>query len=294
MRTILITGASGFIGSELCNKLISLNENVIALGVDDENIVNCKNFYKCGLNDELIETFPNIDVCFHLAANNDTQSLDVKEIMKINYYQSMNLFKTLLNKGCKKFIYSSSCAVYGNQTTPFTEETKTECLTYYAQSKLLFESFAKNFSRENDVCCVGLRYSNVYGKKEAHKGKRASMIHQIVNKFLHKNNISLFKDGNQKRDWVYVDDVVQANILSLRASESDIFNIGYGASYSFNQIIQTINKITGLEVKVDYIDCKFASSYQKNTTLDVSKAKNILNYCPKYSLEEGIMNLLQP
>lgn len=294
MKTILITGASGFVGHHLCNKLLSLNYNVIALVRNKENVANYKNFYNCNLNNVPIKKLPNIDICFHLAANNQTQSIDESTIIKNNVYEPIVFFKDLLKyKNCKKFIYASSCAIYGNQPTPFSEdETKTECLTYYAKSKLLFENFAKNFAKENNIHCIGLRYSNIYGRNEKHKEKRASMIHQIIDQYLNNKKIILFKNGEQKRDWVYIDDVTQANLLAINYNNSGIFNIGSGVSVSFNQIVKTLCGVINQDIDIEYIDCNFADSYQINTCLDITKAKNIFGYFPKYSIEKGIKDLM--
>jgi ADP-L-glycero-D-manno-heptose 6-epimerase len=214
-------------------------------------------------------------------------------MIESNVIKPSLMFQKLLEKGCHKFVYASSCSVYGNQPSPYLEDkTKIECLNCYAESKYLFEVFAKSFSELRKVSCIGLRYSNVYGSNENHKGKRASMISQIINKIKNKETVQLFKYGEQKRDWVFVQDVVSANILALNHNHSDIFNVGSGQGVSFNEIIQIISHRLNKEISIDYVDCEFLGRYQNNTCVNLQKSKLILGYQPKYNIELGMRELL--
>ena len=292
MSTIMITGATGFIGSNLCGAL--KEHRIIALGKKNENPVDCEDFYACDLSGFPLGGMPDIDVLFHLAAFNDTQNKNDEEMMRVNFHEPVKLFTRLLEKRCRRFIYASSCAVYGNQKTPFEEDyTKKDCLTSYAKSKLMFEEFAKKFSEENEVRCVGLRYSNVYGSNEQHKGKRASMIYQLADKFKKKEQPVLFKYGQQERDWVHVDDVTRANALAMQCEKSEIFNVGSGESTSFNRIVEVLNEACDLKLKPKYVECEFHETYQQKTSISIEKIRKTLGYEPEISAEEGIIKVLR-
>jgi len=288
-KNVFITGATGFVGYHLCNKLYEQGYKIIAAGRKDENRIKCNELFTCNLNNIPWEEIPNIDVCFHLGANNDTLEKNESFMNDSNYYAPISLFKKLLNKKCSQFVYASSCSVYGNEAAPFIEDfTSTNPLNVYAKSKLMFEKFAQEFGKLNKVNCIGLRYSNVYGTHESHKGRRASMIYQLIKKF-HKNETpKLFKDGEQKRDWVFVKDVVEATLLASKYNKSDIFNIGSGDSVSFNDIIKILQNKINKSIKPEYIDCSFKNEYQKDTTLSLEKSKSKLKYSHLYKVDEGI------
>lgn len=292
MKTAFVTGATGFIGYHLCKKLHNMGYKIIAIGHINENYPKNHIIYRCNLDSIPWEEIPKIDVCFHQAANNNTLDKDEKKMIESNVDQSRILFENLIKKKCKKIIYASSCSVYGNQPTPYIEDkTETECLNVYAKSKLLLEKFAKDFSKQNKIVSIGLRYSNVYGPNEEHKGPRASMVYQITNKIKNKEKIKLFKYGEQKRDWVYVEDVVNANILSSKLKKTDIFNVGSGESVDFNSIVENVSHVLKTKTQIEYIDCNFTENYQSHTQVDLKKS-NKFGYSPKYSIKKGIKKLI--
>lgn len=291
-KNAFVTGATGFIGYHLCNRLYEEGYRVFAAGRKDENKIKCHEFYTCNLRNIPWGEMPKIDICFHLAANNDTLNRKESEVMDTNYYASVYVFRSLSDKGCSRFVYSSSCSVYGSQTGPFFEDSTTPCgKSPYARSKIEFENFTKGFSSRNNAICVGLRYTNVYGTHEAHKKKRSSMINQIMYKMSKNEKPILFKDGNQSRDWVYVSDVVDANILSSRHNKTDIFNIGSGSVASFNKLVSLINKGMNKTVTPEYIDCPFKDSFQDYLSVNLEKSKLKLKYSPKYTVEDGIQEI---
>lgn len=292
MKRVLVTGSSGFVGFHLCNYLHKKQYNVTALGREGENNPLCKNFINFELDEIPDKYLRNIEVCFHQAANNDTTDKRLDNILSANLYRPIKLFNKLIRFGCKKFIYASSCSVYGNSAVPYTENTtQLSPLNYYAYSKYMFEQFAESFSIKNNVSCVGLRYSNVYGNKEKHKNKRASMIFQLISKVLNKEEITLFEYGEQKRDWVFVKDVIKANILALKYKKSNVFNIGSGNSTSFNEIVYIIEKILSTKVNINYVKCPY-DFYQNHTELNLDLSNKELGYYPSYNTKQGIFKLI--
>lgn len=290
----LVTGGTGFIGFHLCKFLHDNGYRVFATGFHGENIPVCHKLFRLPLTQLPHHEMGQIDICFHQAANNDTLEDNFDIMQEANVINPYKLFCNLLQQNnCKNFIYASSCSVYGNQYPPFFEnKTNLKPLNAYAKSKLDFENLAQKFSEENAVKVIGLRYSNVYGKNEKHKAKRASMIHQIIEKCKNNERIELFENGEQLRDWIYVDDVIKANVQASRCSESGIFNVGYGRPYSFNYLTQTIIEMTRSSSKIKYITCPFSEKYQHHTAADMTKSNRILNFYPEISVPEGIRKII--
>jgi len=287
---VLVTGGTGFIGSNLVIQLMKDGHEVLITGTDAEQKI--PNFNGKYLQPSFIgldwESIGKIDVLFHQAAINDTTLMDKKEMFRANVDSPKELFKKVVENGCKRIVYASSTAVYGNAQAPYKESIKLNPLNPYAESKVELERFATEFAKQHpDVIIVGLRYCNVYGPRESHKGKRASMIPQIAKQML-TNNPKIFKHGEQKRDYIYVKDVVTANILAAKAKETCIVNCGFGTPTTFNRLIELLNNVLGLERKPEYIDNPIADRYQSYTECDMSLAKEKLNFTPKYNMEEGI------
>lgn len=293
-KTVLVTGATGFIGHHLCNNLHANGYEVYAFGTKGEHKPQCTKLYKTSNYMSTLKKIPNIDICFHQAANNDTTDQDLLSMLETNVRIPSVLFYGLyFEKKCRNFVYASSCSVYGNQPAPFKEGiTLAKPLNPYAKSKNLFEHFASNFGDSYEVNMVGLRYTNVYGPGEGHKGKRASMIHQIIEKAKNDETIKLFKDGDQKRDWVYVDDVVDANITASNSKKNGIFNVGSGKTVPFNSLIEIIGREMNKELNVEYIDCPFIDAYQKHTAVDMRRAKSF-GYAPKWDVKKAIKEMLK-
>jgi ADP-L-glycero-D-manno-heptose 6-epimerase len=270
---VFVTGATGFIGSHIVTMLLNDGHDVT---INNRML----DFSKLG----------RIDFCFHLAANNDTTSLDRQAIMKSNLHCPKELFNRLLeDHGCKKLIYASSAAVYGDSPVPFTEDGPKNPLNYYAESKLLFDEWVL----ESDIPAIGLRYSNVFGLNEDHKKNRASMISQILWRMRVSDTIQLFKFGEQRRDWFYIKDVVNLN-KRLMESECNykIMNCGSGRTASINEIAETIGCVLSVDYKIDYVDCPFEGMIQKNTELDLSRSKE-LGYMASYTIESGISEMVK-
>lgn len=286
---ILITGATGFIGSNLLKHLSLNSDNKITAIVSSSEqsipeIHKCIKMHMDGIDWNHVK---NQNIVFHQAANNDTLDNDEDEMYKANVSAPIKLFETAMAGGCKRFVYASSTAIYGNSPAPYIEDTTTiNPLNAYAKSKFEFEKYAKSI--EHKATVVGLRYCNVYGPGEYHKGKRSSMIYQLIEKIRQGISLEIFSAGDQKRDWVYVKDVVKANILAASSKESGICNIGSGKAVSFNELIDIIKHVLQKQVETKYIQCPFESSYQSHTECDVKKAKLMLGWEPEYDVKKGV------
>ena len=150
-----------------------------------------------------------------------------------NFHAPKEFFNRILNDhDCKKIIYASSASIYGNGNVPFLEENKPDPLSIYAESKLAFDEWVL----KNKFPAIGLRFSNVYGSCEDHKKRRASLITKIIKDLQEDRIINLFKYGEQKRDWVYVKDVIKLILICIKSNSNGIFNCGSGYATSFNDI----------------------------------------------------------
>ena len=295
----LVTGASGFVGSALTQALLNLNYEVIATGVRDEQpIPKEAHFFSHGLIgvnftaiDKLIGD-RRLDVLFHEAAINHTDCDDEAEMEWANVSAAKVLFHWAHKRhGCRKIIYASSTAVYGNSLAPHYEDGSTNPLNCYGRSKWALEQTAEGFAWDHaHVYCIGLRYCNIYGPGENHKGKRASMIYQMGKAIQRGDKATLFRDGNQKRDWIFIDDVVRANLLAMECNNTCIVNCGSGVATTFNQLNLILAKLFEQPAceTPHYIDNPAQSSYQSHTQCDMKLAVERLRFEPHYDIETGI------
>lgn len=287
---ILVTGGTGFVGSNLALSLQEQGNEVIITGHESEQVMpefKGKCLYPGILGIDW-DAIGKVDILFHQAAINGTRVKDEREIMRANLESSKELFKYVVEHGCKKIVYASSTAVYGNNPAPYKESDATDLQTPYAMSKKLLDDFSMELASGNSgITIVGLRYCNIFGPRENHKGTRATMIYQFAQQ-MQKGNPKLFKYGEQRRDYIYVKDVVKANILASKAKESCVLNCGSGKATSFNQIVEQLNRILGLKRIPEYIENPFEGAYQSYTECDMSFAKEKIGFIPEYSFEKGL------
>ncbi len=284
----LVTGGTGFVGSNLAMELHNLGLDVIVTGNESEQKLpsGIKHLYPTVFGIDWF-SLGRVDVLFHQAAMNETTNLDSREMMFANYEASIRLFNHVIADGCKQIVYASSTAVYGDVPAPYREGGPVNPLNPYAESKLKLDRYAMNLARCCDVTIVGLRYCNVYGSGESHKGKRASMIYQLAQQ-MQQGNPTLFAHGEQKRDWVYVKDVVKANILASKSKESCIVNCGSGQATTFNDIVRILGEVMHIERGICYIENPYGDRYQNYTECDMSLAREKIGFVPEYNIEKGI------
>lgn len=287
---VLVTGGTGFIGSNLVLRLLEQGHDVLITGHDaEQKIPNFRGKYlQPGLLGIDWEAIGRLDILFHQAAINDTTSLDEKEMLRANTEAAKELFRRVADGGCRRIVYASSTAVYGDAPAPYRERGLTRPLNPYARSKKELEDWASQFARERpEVTVVGLRYCNVYGPRENHKGPRASMIYQLAAQ-MRKGTPRLFKYGEQKRDYLYVEDAVEANLRAADAPQSFIVNCGSGEATTFNELLEILNQTLGVERQPEYIDNPYQDRYQSHTECDMTLARRLLGFTPKFDVRSGI------
>jgi ADP-L-glycero-D-manno-heptose 6-epimerase len=290
---ILITGGAGFIGSNLALELQNKGYEVIVLddfsGGHFKNLIDFEGDVVAeSILDVDLSRFKDVDIIFHQAAITDTTVQDQKLMMRINT-EGFRRFLDFAVENNIKFIYASSAATYGNAPAPQKEDDAGKPNNIYGFSKWICDCIAKKYMEKfPDAHIVGLRYFNVFGPREQYKGKMASMVWQLAKQMVEGKRPRIFKWGEQKRDQVYVKDVVRANLLAMDAKESCIVNVGSGKAVSFNYIIEVLNKVLGFNYEPEYFDNPYKEFYQEHTEADLSKARKYLGYEPEWSFEEAV------
>jgi ADP-L-glycero-D-manno-heptose 6-epimerase len=298
----LVTGGAGFIGSNLVLTLQERMPKARLTVIDDFRSGDFKNLagYKGDFIAQNLATLDwreqfgeeKFDAIFHLASITDTSNHD----QFVQTHDNVESFRRLLNfaKSNKtRVIYASSAATYGAANEAIVESNGAAPANIYAFSKVIMDNLANRAASDvSGWIIVGLRYFNVYGPREAHKGIPASMVLQLSRQMKAGQRPRIFKHGEQKRDFVYVNDVVEGSILALEAKESGIYNLGSGTARSFNELVDVLNRSLGTDFKPDYIDNPHVH-YQNFTQADLTSVRSALGYEPRYSLETGVADYMK-
>ena len=292
---ILVTGGAGFIGSHMVDSLINLGHQVIV--VDNlysgkrENVNSKANFYHIDITHlaELERIFEEErpQIVFHLAAHASVSSSIKKPSFdaNINILGTINVLECCIKYGVKKIIYSGSCAVYGNPNEiPIKETHPLQPISPYGLSKLVIEKYIQLYHLMYNLDYTIFRYANVYGPRQD-SSNEGGVIAIFINKILNNEPILVFGDGNQIRDWIYVKDIVDANIGAIQNNHNDIFNVGQGIGKTLNELILELKKINSKEFRVVYE--KERKGEIKKSVLDSSKLFNG-GFSLAYNLEKGI------
>ena len=307
---IIVTGGAGFIGSNLVK---ALNDKGIAdvLVVDDltdgikfRNLVDCQVIDYLDKDDFLQmvkqeRSFTeNIEAIFHQGACSSTTEWDGRYMMENNYAYSKALLHYCLKLKIP-FIYASSAAVYGIGEN-FKETKENEApVNVYGYSKYLFDEYVRRFVTEPESLVVGLRYFNVYGPREQHKGSMASVAWHLNQQIQETGKMKLFEgsggyaDGDQRRDFIHVDDVVKVNLWMLENGTCGIVNVGTGASRPFNDVAKAIISWHG-KGEINYIEFPehLKGNYQSYTEADIHSLRKMGYQDDFLSVEEGVKQYL--
>ena len=308
-KTILITGGAGFIGSNLAfyfqenfpnskiivfdcfrNTEIFANGNLKSFG-HYKNLVGFKGRVICGnINNQadlaLLDDY-KFDFVFHQAAISDTRFFDQEMVLKTNVNSFYDLF-AIAKKNRAVMVYASSAATYGNQPSPQTEG-KENPENPYGYSKYIMDQIANQFSIENqDLKVVGLRFFNVYGPREYYKGSTSSMVIQLGHQILDGKAPRLFLGSDQIfRDFIYIDDVLQAIIKACDSKQNGTYNVGTGISRSFQDIADILQSELKTDLGTEYFINPY-DGYQMHTQANISSSKISFGFEPKITLEQGI------
>lgn len=299
MKNILVTGGAGFIGSNLTLQLQADYPEAVITVVDDFRSSSFKNLLgfrgDCIAANvaqtvwlEKIKSKP-FDVIFHLAAITDTTVLDEQKMMFDNVEGFRHILELALQKKAD-VVYASSAAVYGSRGRVMKISDGGEPNNIYGFSKWTMENLAREY--DGRLKAVGVRYFNVFGPGEYLKGHAASMIYQLARQMMAGKRPRIFKSGEQKRDHIYVKDVVRGTILARKAKKNMVLNIGTGRATSFNELIQILNEGLGTRFEPEYFDNPY-DFYQDFTQADMSETRAATGFECKYSTRDGILDYVR-
>ncbi|MBI5244587.1 MAG: NAD-dependent epimerase/dehydratase family protein [Elusimicrobia bacterium] len=299
MKRALVTGAAGFIGSNLALELERLGWQVAAL--DDFSSGHFENLR--GFTGEVIAAdvsrpqdwegrVGRVCAVFHQAAITDTTVSDPMRMMRVNVEGFRDVLGFALRARARSVVYASSAGVYGPGPCPMRETQAPNPLNIYGFSKTAMERVAAGFAAAHrGVQVTGLRYFNVYGPREAHKKKAASMIWQLYEQMRRGRRPRIFKRGEQYRDQIYVRDIVSANLKALAAGKNGVFNVCTGRGTDFNTIVKALNGVLGTSRQPEYFDNPYPF-YQDQTLGDPAAAKKALGFAARWSFSEGVKDYL--
>ncbi|MFQ5356002.1 MAG: ADP-glyceromanno-heptose 6-epimerase [Mariprofundaceae bacterium] len=295
MQHILITGGAGFIGANLAAALTKKPGCRVVVADnfksgDWRNLIhiNCEVRATESNDPALLKDIADgkFTAVMHQAAITDTTIMDQNLMISVNTNAFADILKASSHSGTR-VVYASSAGVYGNSPAPNKIGNGEIPENIYGFSKLAMDRIMHDRLEHHPSIMVGLRYFNVYGPGESHKGKTSSMILQLYQQVKAGRQPRLFKFGEQKRDFVYIGDIVAANLAALEAPRSGICNVGSGRSRSFNDIIAILGRILGKELKTEFIDNPY-EFYQNHTQADLRESRALLDWEPNWSLEDGM------
>lgn len=310
MKKVLITGGAGFIGSNLCEYFLSKNYQVICL--DNFATGHKKNIEQLLQHDNFtfiegdIRNYKDcekavigVDYVLHQAALGSVPR-SIKDPLtsnEVNVNGFLNMLQVSKEAGVKRFVYAASSSTYGDsESLPKVEDKIGKPLSPYAITKYVNELYAEIFSKTYGIETIGLRYFNVFGRKQDSNGAYAAVIPKFVMQFMNHESPVINGDGNYSRDFTYIDNVIQMNELAILSENpkavNTVFNTAYGDRTTLNQLVTILRK------ELSFFDSEIAKVeivYGPNRAGDIphslasiEKAKEILGYNPQYSLQQGL------
>lgn len=298
-KTILVTGGAGFIGSNLVDKLSPKNKVIVLDDLSSGSLDNLEKskgritFVKGDIRDKILlqSVINKVEYVFHLAANvGNVKSIEDPTFdMEINIKGTINLLEACLNSKIERLVYSASSAIFGDaRYLPIDEGHPINPESPYAVSKLAAEKYCFAFHKVHGVPFTAVRYFNVYGPRQGSSGY-SNVIPIFFRRIREGKALSIFGDGKQTRDFVFVGDIVAANIQAATepTAVGEGFNIGTGQAHDVNELVSIIGRIVGKENEVTYAPAR--PGEVRHSRANISKAQKILRYEPKTSLEKGLL-----
>lgn len=301
--TFLVTGGAGFIGSNLCEAVLKLGYRVrclddlstgkqanVDLFAGDSNYTFIKGDIKD--LDVCLSACEGVDYVLNQAAwGSVPRSIEMPLFYCANNIQgTLNMLEAARRTGVKKFVYASSSSVYGDEPNlPKTEGREGKLLSPYALTKRCGEEWAKQYTRHYGLPTVGLRYFNVFGRRQDPNGAYAAVIPKFIRQLLAGERPTIHGDGRQSRDFTYIENVIEANLKACLAPEEadgEAFNIAYGGREYLNDIYFGLTRALGVDIQPIYGPERPGDI--KHSNADISKARRLLGYEPEWSFERGI------
>ena len=302
MKKILVTGAAGFLGAHLCERLQNLGYKVLGvdnmIGGDIENLPKGVEFHKmdCCDFDSLNKIMNGVDIVYHCAAtaHEGLSVFSPVEITKNNYLATVSVVTSAINNKVKRIIYCSSMARYGNQTTPFTEDMVPKPVDPYGISKVAGEQVLKCLCELNKVEWAIVIPHNIIGPKQKYDAPFRNVVSIMINRLLQNKKPIIYGDGEQKRCFSYIDDCIECmlTLIDNKSLNNDIINIGPDEEFvTINKIAEICSNVTGSNLKPEYYPDR--PKEVKHATCSSDKARKLLNYKTKTDLYTGIQKTFE-
>lgn len=295
---ILVTGALGFIGSNLAERLVREGHEVSVIDNlhtgSRENIESIKDKVKIfEMNaGEIEKTGEKYDVIFHDGIYSSSPMYKDEPHLVAKAIDEFISVLEYAKKNGSKVVFASTSSMYNGITPPHKEDIVPLVKDYYSEARIIMERLGKLYYDLHGVPVVGLRYFSVYGPHEKAKKGYANLITQFLWEMLEGRAPLIFGDGSQTRDFTYVDDVVEANMLAMEYGRFGVFNVGNGKSITLNEVVEKLNNKLGKEIKPAYQENKI-KNYVQHTMADTTKAEKELGFKAKVSIDEGIERLIR-
>lgn len=299
----LITGGAGFIGSHIAHLLVENGQNVYIFdNLSTGNLTNLKDisekiiFIQGDITSKAdISKLPkNIDYILHLAAQVSVPKSveNPKETFFINTQGTLNILEFSKDIKVEKFVLSSSAAIYGDKTLPPCKENASPaCQSPYALSKLQSEEMLKKYNSLYNLPTVALRYFNVFGPRQNPNSAYAAVIAKFVDCFIKKQPLTIYGDGKQTRDFVFVKDIAKANIFAaLNLDNGEVYNVAAGEHYTLLELAEILNKLFNYKAQINFAPARPGDI--KESFADISKISNA-GFKPKYTLRTGLEEMLK-
>jgi nucleoside-diphosphate-sugar epimerase len=307
----LVTGGAGFIGSNIVEQLLKDGHDVVVLdnfsSGKEENLAFVKNYTQTATRYTLIKgdicdkstcnrACKGIDVVLHQAALRSVPKSMSKphEFNAVNIDGTLNMLEASRDNEVKRFVFASSSSIYGDTDKfPEKEDAYPLLISPYALGKLAGEYYCRIFSEHSGLETVCLRYFNVFGPRQALDDEYAVVIPKFINCILHDKQPPIFGTGKQSRDFTYIDNVVQANILAATTPgiKHEVFNVATGKDNTVLRLVDILNKIIGKNLKPMFLPPRPGDVFR--TYADISKIKKMLKFEPKINFEEGLKRTIE-
>ena len=304
-KRYLVTGGAGFIGSHIVRRLVSEGAEVrvvdnLSTGLAErlDDVRESVDLVRGDLANQQVseEAVQGIDCVLHQAAVPSVQRSvsDPVGTNRANVTATVNLLESCRKAGVRRVVYAASSSAYGDtEVLPKTEQMPPNPLSPYALQKWVGEHYCKLYHSLYELETVSLRYFNVFGPAQDPHSEYSAVIPKFINAMLVKKPITVYGDGEQSRDFTYVENVVEANLMALQASAApgNVCNIGCGERVTLNTLIRLLEEIMGVKAEVNYADPKPGDV--RHSLADITAARRLLGYAPKVWLKEGLMRTVK-
>jgi UDP-glucose 4-epimerase len=304
-QKIVVTGGAGFVGSNVVRRLLAENARVVVLDDfytgDDNNLpVGESNLDVVRGSvtefDLVRDVIKGASLVFHLAARNIIVSTrNPREDYEVNIGGTLNVLLAARELNTPRVVYSSSTSVYGNpRYLPINEDDATNMLSPYAVSKFAGENYCKAFYESYGLSSAVVRYSNVYGTAQRPDNPYCGVVSKFFESAMNGESPRIHGDGEQTRDFTYIDDVVEATLLAGISPKADgqVYNVGTGREVTVNQLARTIIEITGAKLEPAYVDRRDIDNIRRRV-VNIEKIRRELRWIPTFTVEQGLRRTYQ-